>query len=549
MPRPLGRFVLALLLVLSAQASLAAAPPVAHAADLTIVRRAGTDRYATAAAISRATFAAPAPVAFVATGASFPDALAAGPYAAGRHGPILLTAPTSLPAATRAELKRLEPVEIVVLGGSGAVSAAVVNALAGFATSGKVTRVAGADRYATAAAISAAAFPDGAAIVHVATGATYPDALSGGVAAAVAGGPLLLVAPDRIPPSAGAELRRLAPERIVVLGGSGAVSSALAGELSTYAPGATVTRIGGADRYATSALVSKATFGAGAATVYLATGRNFPDALAGTAAAAESRAPLLLVPGDHAGASATAEAKRLKASKLALLGASPTVSERVTLELRTALGDLAALPACRYDDVPARHTAYDKWSITLLDTIYRVSSTYRPPDLVDSSKAGMSANHPLRNLVVSDLVKMRQAAAAVGRPIDVQSAFRSYATQQATFDYWVKELGYAEALRTSARAGHSEHQLGTGIDFMSKGAPDPWDRSDWARTPAGAWMQANAWRYGFVMSYPKGALSVVCYDYEPWHYRYYGRTQAAAMRASTLLPREYLWLHADGKAA
>jgi LAS superfamily LD-carboxypeptidase LdcB/putative cell wall-binding protein len=548
MPRSLGRHVLALVLIVGSQLPALTAPPPARAAGLTIARHAGADRYATAAALSRATFAAPAAVAFVATGSAFPDALSAGPYAAKLHAPILLTLPAALPAVTKAELQRLQPAEIVVLGGPGAVSEGVVTELKAL-TGGPLTRIAGTDRYATAAAVSAHAFPDGAAVVHVATGANYPDALSGGVAAAVGGGPLLLVAPGKIPASVDLELRRLAPERIVVLGGTGAVSAALATQLKAYASSGDVTRIGGADRYATSALVSRATFATGAAAIYVATGRNFPDALAGAAVAGHVKAPLLLVPGDHAGSAALTEAKRMRPASLALLGASPLVSERVTLELRIGLGDLGALPACRYDDVATQHAGYDKWPITLLDTIYRLSSTYRPADLIDSSKAGMSSNHPFRSLVLTDMLKMRDAAAAGGRPIDIQSAFRSYATQQATFDYWVQQVGYTEALRTSARAGHSEHQLGTGFDFMSKGTPDPWDRGDWAATPAGAWMKANAWRYGFVMSYPKGAFAVVCYDYEPWHYRYYGRAQAAAMRSSALLPREYLWLHADGKPA
>ena len=101
-----------------------------------------------------------------------------------------------------------------------------------------------------------------------------------------------------------------------------------------------------------------------------------------------------------------------------------------------------------------------------------------------------------------------------------------------TFDYWVSVGGYEQALRTSARAGHSEHQLGTAIDVTSEGGAPPWEYADWATTPAGAWMAANAWRYGFVMSYPRGAYDVTCYDYEPWHYRYVGRDLAAEITAS-----------------
>ena len=106
--------------------------------------------------------------------------------------------------------------------------------------------------------------------------------------------------------------------------------------------------------------------------------------------------------------------------------------------------------------------------------------------------------------------------------------------------------GYDQALRISARAGHSEHQLGTTLGLTSLGGRPPWEYADWAATPAGAWTAANAWRYGFVMSYPRDSFGNVCYDYEPWHYRYLGREKAKQVRESGLTLREWLWLHGSG---
>ena len=103
------------------------------------------------------------------------------------------------------------------------------------------------------------------------------------------------------------------------------------------------------------------------------------------------------------------------------------------------------------------------------------------------------------------------------------------------------KVGYAKALLSSARAGHSEHQLGTTLDLRSYGGSAPWNYKDWGTTKAGAWLKANAWKYGFVMTYPKGKTSVTCYQYEPWHYRYVGRDTARKVRASGLTLREYLW--------
>jgi len=145
-------------------------------------------------------------------------------------------------------------------------------------------------------------------------------------------------------------------------------------------------------------------------------------------------------------------------------------------------------------------------------------------------------------LLLPDLAAMARAARAAGAPLAVQSAYRSYKTQVAVFNSWVSKLGFSRALFASARPGHSEHQLGTTIDFRSYGGGPPWSIGgyDWATSKAGAWMKSNAWRYGFVMSYPKSKSSQVCYGYEPWHYRYFGRPIARAIHDIRLTPRSWL---------
>jgi D-alanyl-D-alanine carboxypeptidase len=200
-----------------------------------------------------------------------------------------------------------------------------------------------------------------------------------------------------------------------------------------------------------------------------------------------------------------------------------------------------ALPACRYDDVLTARRAYGDWATSLLDTIYRLPSGYYPGDLVDASKGGITTGYKMRSLVVNDMRALTDAARAAGVRIGLVSAFRSYAQQEATFAHWVRVAGYETALRTSARPGHSEHQLGTAFDFSIPGAKAPWEYSDWATTATGKWLKANAWKYGFVMSYPKGKSALTCYDYEPWHYRYVGRDLAAQITKSGQTPREFLW--------
>ena len=104
------------------------------------------------------------------------------------------------------------------------------------------------------------------------------------------------------------------------------------------------------------------------------------------------------------------------------------------------------------------------------------ASAYYPGDLRSTSYAGLNGGYSVRRHVIADLRAMASGARAAGRALAVQSAFRSYATQKSTFAYWVRVHGYgAFALKESARAGHSEHQLGTTVDFRAYGGSAPWD--------------------------------------------------------------------------
>jgi D-alanyl-D-alanine carboxypeptidase len=198
------------------------------------------------------------------------------------------------------------------------------------------------------------------------------------------------------------------------------------------------------------------------------------------------------------------------------------------------------LPACRYDDIMTTPRDYDAWSTTLVDTILRLPKSYVPPDLVSVSQAGIAGRGRIRAIVIDDLRAMTEAAAAAGNAIGVESAYRSYDDQVATFNHWVATSGYAAALTFSARPGHSEHQLGLAIDFRSEPGGSPFSGS-WGMTPAGRWMRLHAWEYGFIRSYPPKEQSVTCYASEAWHYRYLGRDLAAAIHASGLTTRQYLW--------
>jgi putative cell wall-binding protein len=256
----------------------------------TTSRLAGSNRFETAAAIADSTFSAPVSAVFLSSGLAFPDALSAGPAAVRQHGPVLLTKPRRLPAATADELQRLHPATVYVVGGPAAVSDHVANVADQYA--GTVVRLGGSNRYATGM-LTAKRFWSSAGTVYLASGLNYPDALSGGALAAHRGAPILLARPDGLPRSVGRELTSLSPSKVVVLGGPGALSSAVVSQVKQRLPGATVTRLAGTDRYGTSAAVAS-TGWSSAQQVYFAVGTDFPDALAGVPAAAAHGSPLLL---------------------------------------------------------------------------------------------------------------------------------------------------------------------------------------------------------------------------------------------------------------
>ena len=218
-----------------------------------------------------------------------------------------------------------------------------------------------------------------------------------------------------------------------------------------------------------------------------------------------------------------------------LLGAALFVLPAATPSPAAAVGPL---PACRFDDILTFPREYDVGPTTLVDTILSVGKDYVPPDLVAVSRAGVGGGGSVRRIAFDDLKAMAAAAKANGTPLSNISTYRSYATQVKLFNGYVDAYGYDEAVKFSARPGHSEHQLGLTVDFVSPGAGIS---SSWESTRTGGWMARNAWKYGWLMSYPKDTYARVCYTYEPWHYRYVGRDVAKAIHDSGSTIREYLW--------
>jgi putative cell wall-binding protein len=231
----------------------------------------------------------------------FADALAAAGAQRRLQAPMLLMGGVFLPAGVRAELERLGARTVYVLGGPGAVSDGLVTSLrtAGF----QVQRLAGANRFATAALVAERFYPDarGAILARGTAEASeddfqlYVDALGAGAAAAATGQPLLLTEADRLPAETRTSLESSAIEALVIVGGQDVVDDAVAAEIREL--GIAVTRVAGRTRYATAARLAGMITNSPVTAVTLVDGDD-PQAWASGFPAAALGAPVLLSAGD-----------------------------------------------------------------------------------------------------------------------------------------------------------------------------------------------------------------------------------------------------------
>ena len=264
---------------------------------LVVDRLAGPDRTATAYEVSRDR--AHATTVVVARDDDYADALAGAPLAAQLDAPILLTAPDALDDDVRREVLRLGATDAVVLGGEHAVSPAVAGELTALGVT--VRRVAGSNRFATAAAVAGELTdPAGVLVVEGADADPsrgWPDAVSASGFAATANRAVLLTSSNTLPEATRTALGDLGSDDVRVVGGSVAVSDAVLGQVADAA-GTQVSRLAGTDRLGTSVAVARAAIDAGAdpSQLWLATDANWPDALTAGAAVAQRGGVLLLSP-------------------------------------------------------------------------------------------------------------------------------------------------------------------------------------------------------------------------------------------------------------
>jgi len=184
----------------------------------------------------------------------------------------------------------------------------------------------------------------------------------------------------------------------------------------------------------------------------------------------------------------------------------------------------------------------------LVDKTRPLPDGFVPADLVVLDNRLVAPGFEGRQLdaeAARHFAELVDAAAADDFDVRTRSSYRSFDEQVWTFAYWIEQLGQVEAERVSAKPGHSEHQLGTTADVTTQLVG--WALSEsLGQTPEGIWLLANAYRFGFVESYPIDGEAITGYAYEPWHLRYIGVDCAAAWHESELTPVEFLETVGEG---
>lgn len=305
-----------------------------------VVRMYGPTRYETGQAIVRST-SLEATTAILASGAGYADALSAAGLAGAYNAPLLLTTPKSLSSVVAVQLVEMGVEKVIIVGGTPAISGSVATELTdgGFA----VERIAGADRYATSAAcatrVQSMVGPTDAFVVR---GDGFADALAVSPFAYTQAMPVLLTRPTSLPSGIRAFLENNDVANVYIAGSTAAVSSGVAAAIDALNGGTTsVTRSAGADRYKTARAVADYGVGKGwndYSFIGVATGTNFPDALAGGVGCGRMGGVLLLTnPTKLSAATSGAVAKNLATlERVAVFGSSSAVSSGVY----AALGNL-----------------------------------------------------------------------------------------------------------------------------------------------------------------------------------------------------------------
>lgn len=209
-----------------------------------------------------------------------------------------------------------------------------------------------------------------------------------------------------------------------------------------------------------------------------------------------------------------------------------TGNQKKSAPVTVAIPGAKPIPALTQDySQPSSLWVVVSKDLPLTQPRYAPLSLTKPSTATNTQKS--EEEQSLRSDVIPAVESLFAAAKAAGFDLMVASGYRSYELQQTYFTGYSGQYGEEAANKFSARPGQSEHQTGLSLD-ISLVSRECYLDTCFGKTPAGQWLAAHAYEYGFILRYPEDKTTITKYQYEPWHFRYVGKDLAAALHASGL---------------
>ncbi len=183
-----------------------------------------------------------------------------------------------------------------------------------------------------------------------------------------------------------------------------------------------------------------------------------------------------------------------------------------------------------------KKTDLSKGNLILTNKFYSLDNTYNSDNMVTVSKRySYGENQMLTTDTYDAFLNMFNAAKKEDLTLIINSSFRSYEDQEEVYDYYKTTKGESEANKIAAKPGFSEHQTGMAVDIQTYGSR----ASTFEEFEEFKWLQDNAYKYGFILRYPKGKEYLTGYEYESWHYRYVGIEASTYIHENDITFDEY----------
>lgn len=373
----------------------------------TITRLAGVDRYETASQIAKSGWSQ-SDYAILACGEDYPDALSSAPLAKKYDAPTLLTTSNRLTSTTKQTLLELQVKKVLIIGGSGVISASVESELQSMGL--KTTRFFGSDRYATAIQV-AQQINSTPSELFVVTGEDYPDALSVASIASIKQIPIILVPNDPlIPDSVKNYISSINVSKTYVMGNTDIISDKVTNQFPN------TERILGSDKYARNIAVNQL-FNSDfkSDNLCLVTGEGFADALTATAYTAKILEPIILVNNDSPTNTKSYYQQRLsKASNVSVFGGTGIISESVIKNLGSfsdSKGDTASPIGVKLDK--SSTTLSVGGSETLKATLDMPYPTFAPVYGDSNNVTWISNNPAVATVSLGNVVALSEGTAVI----------------------------------------------------------------------------------------------------------------------------------------